>query len=213
MERAAAVEAVERVLRRVEEEQLPVPVQELWVYGDAALGLDPIDRLDIYVAKDLLFGEAEAGKEAADLDVKGVGSTVRAAWARKHPEWVRTNEAGYAAPERCLAAHLLDGIEGPVHLEVCNSGFENNVTQRLEGAIARDAFEEVLDPRGVCLWLEGARSEDALEKLRAGELVFPTLPDALEMLGADAEAATRAAKVVGERRALAEGTSVRGDVV
>jgi hypothetical protein len=216
MERAAAVALVERVIEAVETETLPVPVREVWVYGDVALGLDPIDRLDIYVTKDLLLGETAddtAQQVAAELGVDGIGSTVKAAWAREHPEWIRTNEAGYAAPEQCLAAHLLAGVDGPVHLEVCNTGFEDNVTQRLAAARDRERYGEVIDPRGVCLWLEGTKSDEALEDLSAGDLVFPTLPEALQMLGADESEAKRAATVVSDRRAGATGTSVRGDVV
>lgn len=216
MERADAIDLVTRILERVEEETMPVPVREVWVYGDIALGLDPIDRLDVYVTKDLLLGGDEADDAetlSRELGVEGIGSTVRTAWAREHPEWVRTNDAGYAAPERCLAAHLLDGVDDAVHLEVCNTGFEDNVTQRLEGARARDAYEEVIDPRGVCLYLDGVRSEEALDRLAAGELVFPTLPEALEMLGASQEEAEHASTVVQGRRESASGTSVRGDVV
>lgn len=216
MERAAAVALVERVIETVEAEMLPVPVREVWVYGDVALGLDPIDRLDIYVTKDLLLGETgddDAEALAAELGVNGIGSTVKAQWARQHPEWVRTNDAGYAAPEQCLAAHLLSGVDAPVHLEVCNTGFEDNVTQRFAAARSRENYGEVIDPRGVCLWLEGTKSEQALAKLRAGDLVFPTLPEALQMLGADESEAEEAATVVANRRAGATGTSVRGDVV
>lgn len=215
MERAAAVALVERVIETVETETLPVPVREVWVYGDVALGLDPIDRLDIYVTKDLLLGEGtdDADEVAAELGVDGIGSTVKAEWAREHPAWVRTNDAGYAAPEQCLAAHLLAGVDAPVHLEVCNTGFEDNVTQRLAAARSRESYGEVIDPRGVCLWLEGTKSDDALEELRVGDLVFPTLTEALQMLGADESEAKRAATVVSDRRAGATGTSVRGDVV
>lgn len=216
MDRSVAVDLVERVIDTVEEETLPVPVREVWVYGDVALGLDPIERLDIYLTKDLLLGEGtEADPEALseEFGVEGIGSTVRVPWAREHSEWIRTNDAGYAAPERCLAAHLLDGVGAPVHLEVCNTGFEDNVTQRLEGARARDAYGEVIDPRGVCLWLDGIRSDDALENLRGGELVFPPLPEALEMLGATEAEAQRAASEITDRRTAAEEPSVRGDVV
>lgn len=216
MDRSDAIDLVERVIDTVDEERLPVPVREVWVYGDVALGLDPIDRLDIYLTKDLLLGEtSETDPEtlAEEFGVDGIGSTVRTEWAKEHPEWIRTNDAGYAAPERCLAAHLLDGVEAPVHLEVCNTGFEDNVTQRLEGARVREAYGEVIDPRGVCLWIDGIRSEDALEDLRRGELVFPTLPEALEMLGATEAEAQSAAAEISERRTVAEGPSVRGDVV
>ena len=42
MDRAAAVERVEEIVRTVESETMPVPVREVWVYGDVALGLDPV---------------------------------------------------------------------------------------------------------------------------------------------------------------------------
>ncbi|MEF8839488.1 MAG: hypothetical protein V5A24_04550 [Haloarculaceae archaeon] len=249
--REAALDRVAAILETVEGEVMPVPVREVWVYGDVALGLDPIERLDVYVTKDLLFhGEASRSAEfEAEYGVAGVGQSVRAEWADRHPEYLRANSNGYAAPEKCLAAHLLPDTE-PVHLEVCNTGFEDNVVQRLQGARARDAYEEIIDPRGVCLWLGdgsndvgsrdaassdgrsvdpeespdgessatagaagGRRSEDALRKLRAGELVFPTLPEALEMLGLDETAAETAAESLRSQRKSQDGTSVRGDVV
>jgi hypothetical protein len=61
--------------------------------------------------------------------------------------------------------------------------------------------------------MEGTRSTEAFEKLRAGEFVFPTLPDALEMLGADAETAERAADALVSVREQQAGSSVRGDVL
>ena len=232
--REAAVETVERIVETVERERMPVPVREVWVYGDVALGLDPVERVDVYLTKDILMGgdagRTEEFREAYGVD--GVGETVRADWAEAHPEYLRANASGYAAPEKCLAAHLLD--DEPVHLEVCNASFEDNVTQRLQGALARENYEQVLDPRGACLWVggetgesteppgdeseddasrTGRRSEEAFAKLRAGEFVFPTLPDALEMLGADPEEAARAAEAVEAYRASQEGATVRGDVV
>ena len=215
MERAAAIDRVEAILARIEEDPMPVPVREVWVYGDLALGLDPIEELSVYLTKDVLLrgDDPERSTEfEAEYGIEGVGRTVRAAWAEQFPEHLRANESGYVAPERCLAAHLLPD-DGPVHLEVCNTGFEDNVTQRLEGARARNAYEEILDPRGVCLWVDGEHSPTAMEKLRAGELVFPTLPEALEMLDMDEGEAREAAAVLEERRASREGQSVRGDVV
>jgi hypothetical protein len=211
--RQEAVETVERIVETVERERMPVPVREVWVYGDVALGLDPVERVDVYLTKDILMGgDADRTEEfRAAYGVDGVGETVRADWAEAHPEYLRANANGYAAPEKCLAAHLLD--EEPVHLEVCNASFEDNVTQRLQGALARENYEQVLDPRGACLWVEGRRSEDAFEKLRAGEFVFPTLAGALEMLGADTDQAERAADAVEQFRASQEGATVRGDVV
>jgi hypothetical protein len=212
--RAAAVDRVERLVETVESEPMPVPVREVWVFGDAALGLDPVERLDVYVTKDLLFhGEDDRETEFVDSHgVAGVGKTVRAAWADEFPEYLRANANGHAAPEKCLAAHLLDDDE-PIHLEVCNASFEDNVTQRLEGAMARGSYSEILDPRGACLWLEGRRSEETFEKLRAGEIVLPTLTDALEMLGLDADEAADAADAISTYRTQQEGSSVRGDVV
>jgi hypothetical protein len=215
MDRDAAVDALETILDTVESGDLPVPVREVWTYGDVALGLDPVERLEVYVTKDLLLRDDDPDAEAAlreELGVRGIGRTVRADWARAHPDLVRANDAGYAAPEQCLAAQLLPEGE-PVHLEVCNTGFEDNVTQRLAGARARGAYEEVLDPRGVCLWVEGERSPTALEKLRSGALVFPTLADALEMLGMEPPEAERAAGAVRTYRAAQSGATVRGDVV
>ncbi|WP_458206118.1 DUF7095 family protein [Haladaptatus sp. NG-SE-30] len=215
MERSAAIERVEEIVETVENDTMPVPVREIWVYGDVALGLDPIDRLDVYVTKDILLRGDSADRETEFVDthgVKGIGKTVRAAWGDEHPELIRANDNGYAAPEKCLAAHLLPEDE-PVHLEVCNSSFEDNVTQRLKGAITRNAYEQILDPRGVCLWVDGHRSDEAFRKLHASEFAFPTLPDALEMLGMDEEKTGKAAEAVESYRRRQEGTTVRGDVV
>ncbi|WP_159904468.1 DUF7095 family protein [Salinirussus salinus] len=212
--RSEAVARVEEVVARIEEELMPVPVREVWVYGDAALGLDPVERLDIYLTKDILF-HGEEDREAEFIDshgVEGVGKTVRAEWADEFPEYLRANASGHAAPEKCLAAHLLADDE-PVHLEVCNASFEDNVRQRLEGAMARENYGEILDPRGACLWVDGHRSEEAFEKLRAGDFVFPTLSDALEMLGLEADESREAAEAVEQYRKQQDGPSVRGDVV
>ena len=212
--RSEAVARVGEVVSRIEEELMPVPVREVWVYGDVALGLDPVERLDIYLTKDILF-HGEEDREADFVEshgVEGVGKTVRAEWADAYPEYLRANASGHAAPEQCLAAHLLEGDE-PVHLEVCNASFEDNVRQRLEGAMTRENYGEILDPRGACLWVDGHRSEEAFEKLRAGDFVFPTLPDALEMLGLGADDAREAADAVERYRERQDGPSVRGDVV
>jgi len=215
MDRTVAVDFLEAILEAVESGDLPVPVREVWTYGDVALGLDPVERLEVYVTKDLLLRDDAPDREdefRRRLGVRGIGRTIRADWAEAHPDLVRANDAGYAAPERCLAAQLLPP-DDPAHLEVCNTGFEDNVTQRLLGARARGAFEEVLDPRGVCLWLDGVRSPTALDRLRSGDLVFPTLGRALEMLGLDAEEAESAAAAVEAYRAGQTGVTVRGDVV
>ncbi len=212
--RDQAVERIERLVETVETQTMPVPVREIWVFGDVALGLDPIDRLDIYVTKDLLLSDdPEAEQEFVDSHgIEGVGKTVRAEWVKEYPEYLRATTSGYAAPEKCLAAHLLEDDE-PVHLEVCNASFEDNVTQRLKGARARNNYEELLDPRGVCLWLDGRRSESAFEKLHSGEFVLPTLPAALEMLGLDESESAEAAAAIEQFRDRQSGISVRGDIV
>ncbi|MFC7019904.1 DUF7095 family protein [Halomicroarcula sp. GCM10025743] len=230
MDRAAAVERVEEIVATVEEETMPVPVREVWVYGDVALGLDPVERLDVYVTKDILFrDDPERAEEfEASHGVAGVGKTVRAEWADEFPEYLRANANGHAAPEKCLAAHLLPDDE-PVHLEVCNASFDDNVTQRLKGAMAREDYEQILDPRGACLWVDGEpssarrassdesdggqRSPEAFQKLRDGAFVLPTLSGALEMLGMEAEEASEAADAVRASRERQEGATVRGDVV
>jgi len=212
--REAAVDRVAELVDTVERERMPVPVREVWVYGDVALGLDPVERLDVYLTKDVLFRDAsERAPAFADrLGVEGVGETVRANWADEHPEYVRANANGHAAPEQCLAAHLLRDDE-PIHLEVCNASFEDNVTQRLRGARARENYEQLLDPRGVCLWVDGERSDEAFRKLRESELAFPTLSGALEMLGMDEAEAATAAEAVRAYRERQAGATVRGDVV
>jgi hypothetical protein len=212
--REAAVDRVEAVLDTVESEEMPVPVREVWVYGDVALGLDPVERLDVYLTKDILLGgDDDRGAElAAEYGVDGIGSTVRASWAAEYPEHVRANDNGHAAPEKCLAAHLL-GEDEPVHLEVCNAAFDDNVTRRLEGAVARENYHQILDPRGVCLWVDGRRSDDAMAKLRSAELPFPKLSEAIAMLGVDEAEAETAARAVNEYRSEQEGATVRGDVV
>lgn len=213
LSRSAAVDRLDRLVETVEQEPMPVPVREVWVYGDLVLGVDPVDRLNVYLTKELLFhGDASRESEFVESHgIEGVGKTVSAEWAETHPEALRANANGYAAPERCLAAHLVD--EESIHLEVCNTGFEQNVTQRLKGAIAQDDYEQILDPRGACLWVAGTRSETAFEKLRTGELVFPTLPNALESLGMESEAAAEAADAVTRYRERQTGATVRGDVV
>ncbi|MFP9193006.1 hypothetical protein ACLI4Q_15305 [Natrialbaceae archaeon A-CW1-1] len=216
--REAAINRIERLVDTVESELLPVPVREVWVYGDLALGLDPVDRLDIYLTKDILMRDDPdaAGEFERSHGVKGVGKSVRAEWARTHPEYLRANANGHAAPEKCLAAQLLEGDDGSgeaIHLEVCNASFEDNVTQRLRGAQLREDYTQLLDPRGVCLWADGVRSEEAIRKLRESELAFPTLSAALEMLGMDEAEAGEAARAVHAWRDEQEGVTVRGDVI
>lgn len=214
MDRETATARVERLVEAVETEDMPVPVREVWVYGDLALGLDPVERIDVYLTKDLLF-QGDASREDAFVEshgIEGVGKTVRTEWAETYPQYLRANTNGHVAPERCLGAHLLEDGES-IHLEVCNAGFEDNVTQRLRGAMARGVYEQILDPRGVCLWIDGQHSETAFGKLRVGEFVFPTLAEALSMIGMDDEEATEAATALAEYRASQEGPTVRGDVV
>jgi len=214
MERSEAIDRVEAVVDAVEHEVMPVPVREVWVYGDVALGMDPVDRLDVYLTKDVLLGGEEDREDefAASHGIEGVGKTVRAEWAERHPQHLRANAKGYAAPEKCLAAHLLEDDE-PIHFEVCNASFEDNVTRRLEGARARNDWSQVLDPRGVALWIDGVRSEEAFRKLRDSELPFPPLSEALGMLGLDDDQASEAASAVHAWREDQEGATVRGDVV
>ncbi|UIP00489.1 hypothetical protein Hbl1158_03755 [Halobaculum sp. CBA1158] len=215
MEREAALDRVEAIIDAVDEGPTPVPVREVWVYGDVALGLDPIDRLDVYVTKDLLMrGDDADAAESFERShgVKGVGRSVSAEWAREHPEHLRANDAGHAAPEKCLAAQLLPEDE-PVHLEVCNAPFDQNVRQRLTAGLDREAYEQVLDPRGVQLYAEGRRATETMAKLRGGELPFPTLSGALEMLGVEDAEATAIADAMATARDRQEGATVRGDVV
>ena len=214
IDRDAALDRVEQLIETVDTELLPVPVREIWVYGDVALGLDPIDRLDIYIKKDIrLRGDSETAEDYYETHgVKGVGQSVSAEWAATFPEYVRANDNGHAAPEKCLAAHLL-GDDEPIHLEVCNASFDENVTQRLRGALARENYEQILDPRGVCLWVDGQWDEELLGKLRGGELPFPTLSGALEQMGVDSETAEEAADTVSRYRTEQTGATVRGDVI
>ena len=214
MDREQAVDRLETLVDRVEREPMPVPVREVWAFGDVALGLDPVERLDVYLTKDVIMGgDSEAAADfATEYGVKGVGTSVRAEWAEAHPDRVRVSDSGYAAPEKCLAAELVDDSE-PIHLEVCNASFEDNVRQRLKGALARDAYEEVLDPCGVCLWVDGTRDEEAFDRLREASLAMPTLSAALGMLGADDDVAREAAETLKRQRAEQEGASVRGDMV
>jgi hypothetical protein len=234
--REEAVARLRDIVETVRAEPMAVPVREVWVYGDVVLGMDPIERLDVYVTKDLLFKD-EPDREAdfeKRLGVSGVGKTVAAAWADEFPEYVRANANGHVAPEKCLAAHLLEDDE-PIHLEVCNTGFENNVTQRLKGARARDDYTQLLDPRAACLWVDGPASdasgassgasasdgddeggqvsEEAFRKLEDGEFVFPTLSAALEMLGMDEDEAGEAADELRAYQDQQDGVTVRGDVV
>jgi hypothetical protein len=212
--RDAAVARVERIVDTVDSELMPVPVREVWVYGDVALGLDPVDRLDVYLTKDVLMRD-DSTSDPDEIDthgVEGVGQSVRADWVAEYPELLRANANGHAAPEQCLAAQLIEGDE-PIHLEVCNASFENNVTQRLRGAQLREDYTQLLDPRGVCLWADGVRSDEAFRKLRESEFALPTLSAALEMLGLEADDASEAAKTVHAWREDQEGVTVRGDVV
>ncbi|QFU81432.1 DUF7095 family protein [Natronorubrum aibiense] len=215
-DRRDAVDRLEEFVDTVENERMPVPVREIWAFGDVALGVDPVERLDIYLTKDILLRDDSASVGETDVgetyDVEGVGQSVRADWAADYPHYLRANANGHAAPEKCLAAHLLEDDE-PIHLEVCNASFEDNVTQRLRGATLREDYTQLLDPRGVCLWADGTRSEEAFRKLRESELALPTLSAALEMLGLDADDADDAARELHAWREQQDGVTVRGDVV
>ena len=79
MDRSSALDRVDALLEAVETGPLPVPVREVWVYGDIALGLDPVDRLDVYVTKDLLL----RGDDAAG-----------AAFEAEHPDAVVSDTVG-----------------------------------------------------------------------------------------------------------------------
>ena len=222
--RRDAVDRLEQLVDTVEDDRMPVPVREIWAFGDVALGVDPVDRLDVYLTKDILMRDDSSGSvnSSDEMDpaerfrdshgIEGVGKSVRADWALEYPEYLRANANGHAAPEKCLAAHLLEADE-PIHLEVCNASFEDNVGQRLRGAKLRDDYTQLLDPRGVCLWVDGTRSEEAFRKLRESELALPTLSAALEMLGLDDEEATTAAQELHAWREGQDGVTIRGDVV
>ncbi|MDG5821052.1 hypothetical protein [Natronococcus sp. A-GB7] len=214
--REEAVDRLETLVETVERERTPVPVREIWAFGDIALGLDPVERLDVYLTKDVLMRDDSPSTDGTDVgeeyDIEGVGQSVRADWAAEYPEYLRANANGHAAPEKCLAAQLL-GEDEPIHLEVCNAGFEDNVTQRLRGAKLREDYTQLLDPRGVCLWVDGTRSEEAFRKLRGSDLALPTLSAALEMLGMEETEAGEAAREVHAWREQQEGVTVRGDVV
>lgn len=215
MDRSAVVDRLDALLTTIESEIMPVPIREVWVFGDLALGLDPVDRLDLYLTKDVLLKDDDqtAINELEETyGVKGLGQTVRADWATQYPDYIRANDNGYADPAQCLAAHLTADAE-PIHLEICNTGFADNVTQRLAGAQARNAYEELLDPRGVCLWKDGQRSPTAFDKLRESALAFPTLPDALQSLGMDPAEAESAASTLQTYHDSRSGTTVRGDII
>lgn len=214
MELQRAIDRLETIVNTVDADETPVPITEVWVFGDVALGLDPVSRVDVYVTKELLLGRNQT--DDSDLEdefgVKGIGTVIREPWARAHPDLVRTNPNGYVAPEKCLAAQLAPAEE-PIHLEVCNVGFENNINQRIMGAIERESYENLLDPRAVCLWKDGQTSESAFEQLRAGEYVFPTLQESLEMVGLEEDTADIAASTFSEWHEDLEGRTIRGDIV
>ena len=121
-------------------------------------GCDPVDRLGVYLTKGLLFEDTpDREPEFAErLGVEGVGKTVSAAWAEQHYNRVRADD-GHAAPERCLAVHLF-GDDEPVHLEVSNTGFEDEVSRRVEAVRTREEYGRPLDPRAACLWIDGPAS-------------------------------------------------------
>jgi len=118
MEREQAVDRLEALVDRIERETMPVPVREVWAFGDVALGLDPIERLDVYLTKDVIMGgdSAAAAEFEAEYGIKGVGTSVRAEWGHEHPDRVRASDNGYAAPEKCLAAELVGDVGDEVPL-------------------------------------------------------------------------------------------------
>jgi len=97
---------------------------------------------------------------------------------------------------------------------VCNASFEDNVRQRLKGALARDAYEEVLDPRAsACLGsMAPATRRRSTDSARPPSRCRRSAA-ALGMLGADENVANEAAETLKRRRAEQEGASVRGDMV
>ena len=86
---------------------------------------------------------------AERLGVEGACETVSAVWSRATPNRVRVDDDGHAAPEWYLAAHLF-GDDEPIHLEVSNTGFENESSRRVEAARAREGHGRLLDPRAAC---------------------------------------------------------------
>lgn len=214
MDRTRAVDHVETILETVRSGQVPVPISEVWVLGDLALGLDPIDRFELYVTKELYIDQSDEDTQALEheLGVEGIGTAIDADWARSFPELVRTNGTGYVAPEKCLAAQFLPE-EIPAHLEVCNTGFEQNVTRRCQLAAEHGDWAGLLDPRAVCVWQDGHSSEEAIAKLDAGEYAFPPLEQALEMLGLEPDDAATASAEMGAWRNDPEKQSIRSDVM
>ncbi|MFB6124780.1 MAG: hypothetical protein ABEJ59_02325 [Halanaeroarchaeum sp.] len=171
MDRIAAVDRLETIVEIVATESLPVDVTEVWVYGDLALGHDPVERLDVFFSTD----------------------------------------AGADATHEALADRFLPGPV-PTHLELCNLGFEESVRRRVDQATATGTFGMLLDPRAAAVWIDGVRDDEAVEKLRGGELAFPTLPEAFAMLGMDEKTAETAADVVAAERVESAGHSVHSNV-
>lgn len=171
MDRTAAVSRLESIVETVATESLPVDVTEVWVYGDLALGHEPVERLDVFFATD----------------------------------------AGADADHEALADRFLPGPV-PTHLELCNLGFEESIRRRVERASATEKYGTLLDPRAAAVWIDGVRDEEAIEKLRAGDLAFPPLPEAFAMLGMDDGVAETAADVVAAERVESAGHSVHSNV-
>ena len=53
--RDAAVARFRRPVETIEPDRLSVPVRAVWVYVDAAPGMNPVDRLGVHFTKDPLF--------------------------------------------------------------------------------------------------------------------------------------------------------------
>lgn len=216
--RETAVETIERIVSAIESDPMPVPVSELWAYGDVVVGLDPVPRVELYLSKDLLFKDSPEAEPAFEEShgIAGVGKTVAADWARRFPQHLRGTDEGHADPVRCLGAQLL-APDQPVHLEVGNASFENSVRQRLRRARESGDWERVLDPRAACLWATtedgGQRSPEALERLLTGSVAVPTLARSLRMLDVEETAIDAATSAIGRSRDAGSGASVSGDIV
>jgi len=113
MDREQAVARLETLVDRVERETMPVPVREVWAFGDVALGLDPVERLDVYLTKDVIMGgdSDAAANFAAEYGVKGVGTSVHAEGAQRTLTACARATTGTPPPEKCLAAELVDDSE------------------------------------------------------------------------------------------------------
>ncbi len=80
-DRSDAVDRLAGIVETVANERMPVPVREVWAVGDVALGLDPVERLDIYVTKDVLLRDdsepTEASADGDESDERGPNARFR----------------------------------------------------------------------------------------------------------------------------------------